>query len=177
MPYSVTAHKAVICPPKCGTTSIQAAFVELGLGKEAPDHMRMSEMLRDLKANHGNVRMQWAMNVRNPFDRLVSGVRSLASAGHQFDSAMEQCVNDASIVFKPQIWFLDKGRGNVVTLFNFETMDIVRWLGWEGTPPHRNASKTHITPQQVMDHRWYEDAMKRYEDDWMLWEVASHCER
>lgn len=174
MPYCPKAHKAVICPPKCGTTSIQAAFDELGMMKEAPDHMLMSGMMRHLEANYGDIPMQWAMNVRNPFDRLVSGVRSLASAGHQVDAAFEQCLNDQSIIFMPQAWFLDAGRGAVVTLFNFETMDIVRWLGWEGTPPHRNASRTHVTPQQVRDHRWYEDAMKRYEDDWMLWEVAKN---
>lgn len=170
MPCSKLLNKAVICPPKCGTTTIQWIMAELTDDVTQHDHRTFREM-----ASHVEPGTEWAMAVREPMERLVSAVNSYAgwSGERGLDATMDHAFQDFSIVFRPQYVFLEGGRDQV-QLFSFDQLDkLAEWLGFHDHVPRVNESRTNFTASQIRAHRLFERIWPRYERDRELWAMVN----
>ena len=170
MPYSKLLNKAVICPPKCGTTTIQWIFGELTEDVTEHDHRTFRQM-----AQHVEPGTEWAMAVREPMERFVSAVNSYAgwSGERGLEATMDHALQRLSIVFEPQVTFLEGGRDKV-KLFSFDELDkLAEWLGYMEQVPRINESRTNFSASQIRDHPLFEKVWPRYARDLELWDMVN----
>lgn len=170
MPYSKLLNKAVICPPKCGTTTIQWIMGELTDDVVHPDHRTFREL-----ATHVQPSTEWAMPVREPMERLVSAVNSYAgwSGERGLEATMDHAWHHMSVVFMPQYVFLEGGRDQV-QLFSFDQLDkLAEWLGYQDPVPRVNESRTNFSAAQIRSHPLFARIWPRYERDQELWAMVN----
>lgn len=122
----------------------------------------MREMIREP--------VQLGATIRNPEDRLVSMLNHLSDDNPLLstEEALQQVIDGDSPLFRTAVWHIDPQ----TVLFPFEGLPILRWLGFDGEPPHDHSSTKRWTVEGLRDHPMWEAAMAPYEGDWALYDYA-----
>lgn len=137
MVYIPAFDKCILCPPKNGTHTIRYVADRIGEDVQLKGHMTAGTVVARLgRAPH------FAMTVRDPVERFLSIVNYF-SEGRYTGPDVEMLWKtfegiQGEFWAKPQAYWCEDWP---VTLFPFEGLPIVRWIGWQGEVPHR-----HPTP-------------------------------
>ena len=160
-------QKALILVPKTGTKTLQDIAGKVG-NVIADDHYSYSQMIDW----HGD-ELELAANVRHPVDRFVSAFHYSFKNPHPkftLDFLMNKVArNDCpQLMFKSQMDWIE--HPDKVRLFNFDKMNIMGWLGWDGYVPRLNATERRFSRKDIEEHPLFNAIMERYEGDWKLWD-------
>lgn len=164
-------NKAVILVPKTGTKTIQHVSDLLGT-TDFDDHITQAEMRAGITAKYPDLvsATQFAVNIRNPIDRFVSACNFAvgnAPANWPASRLVAKVYEEKRpLFFSSQSYWIEPG----AILFNFESMEICRWLGWTDEIPKLNTGLKRWTRQEIESEPLFNDIMERFTDDWLLWE-------
>ena len=176
MGYYPTEKKGVITPPKNGTNTVMAIATAIYMCKEGrPGPLKYADVTDYLVRTGERLEdYEFAMAIRDPADRLVSMINYKNNTLHgkvhpaDFETAMSRSYNEPDVwLYRPQTYYWHPDKDPEILVFQ-NVSDLGTWMGWMGPTPRENVGPKHWTKEQIMDHKYWDDLIKLYDEDYKL---------
>jgi len=183
---NVNANEILLEIPKCGSRSLVCALRTKYNRRSFWYHGHHT--LKELEGMSDRLHMYphivYAV-IRNPIDRLLSGVNHYVNnkTGATLSDALEVCLEQSNIVFKPQYKFVevpDRGTYDLRLWDMARIEEALRFIGAGDDPtlPHLNKAVYKYDMDALLNHTLFDDVnVEVLDQDFPLWIDATRTSK